>query len=237
MVSHYRFDHRAPQPCAPCGVAPGACARPRGLNGVQRAHALSVVASALAALLVAPATGHAQAASVEIQVPEVRVEAQTPPPAARVEVQPAPPAPGHVWLAGHWRWEHGAYVWVPGHWARPPAQGYVWVPAEWAQRGGVWYFREGHWKAPPPAGVYTPPPAAAVTGQQAPPAAVAEAQPAPPSNGAVWIPGYWAWTGSRYVWVAGTWSSPRPGFVWVPSHWKGGTPYGWKWVQGHWRRV
>ncbi len=138
---------------------------------------LSVVASALAALLIAPATGHAQAASVEIQVPEVRVDAQTPPPAARVEVQPAPPAPGHVWLAGHWRWEHGAYVWVPGHWARPPGQGDVWVPAEWAQRGGVWYFREGHWKAPSPAGVYTPPPAAAVTVQQAPPTAVAEVRP------------------------------------------------------------
>ena len=53
------------------------------------------------------------------------------PPVARVEVVPVKPYPRAVWVAGHWRWNHGRYVWVPGRWIKRP-------------RGWVW--RKGHWK-------------------------------------------------------------------------------------------
>ena len=180
--------------------------------------------------------------SVVLAQAEVQINVGAPPPAARVEVQPAQPYAGAMWVAGHWRWEHGAYAWRPGHWARPPGPGYVWVSAEWVRRGGAWYFRDGHWKpgavavAPAPAGVYAPPPAADVAVQATPPAPRVEVQPAAPYAGAVWIGGYWAWAGNHYDWVPGTWSAPRPGHLWVAGHWKG-TSSGWKWVPGHWRPV
>jgi WXXGXW repeat (2 copies) len=201
---------------------------------------------AFAALSMVPALALAQlSAGVRVEVPEVRIEATTAPPPPRSEVQPPAPGPDFVWIAGHHRWEHGAYVWRPGHWDRPPGPGYVWEPAHWARRGGSWFFRDGHWKAvvavapaPPPVAVtvYTPPVAADVEVGQAPPAPVAEAQTAPPFAGAVWIPGYWSWNGAQYVWAPGLWSAPRPGHVWVSGHWRA-THHGWRWGPGHWRHV
>jgi hypothetical protein len=198
--------------------------------------------------LVVPALGFAQvSATVQVETPEVRVDATTAPPGPRAEVQPPAPAPGYAWVPGHWRWERGAYVWRAGHWTRPPSSGAVWVPAQWVKHGGAWYFKDGHWKAatvpppyvapaPRPPAYYNPPATAEVTVGQAPPAPQVEAQTAPPYSGAVWIGGYWAWNGRQYIWVPGSWSAPRPGFVWVPGHWKA-TPGGWKWAAGHWRHV
>jgi WXXGXW repeat (2 copies) len=185
----------------------------------------------LLALCLAPALVRAQAApAAEPEPPEVQVDAKTAPPPDRVETQPARPSATHVWIAGHWKWEAGAYAWIPGHWAPPPAPGYLWIPDKWVQHGGIWYFREGHWKPAPSV------PAPSVTVQTAPPAAIVETRPASPYAGAVWMPGYWSWNGAQYVWVAGSWVAPRPGYLWVPGHWRG-TPYGWRWVRGHWRRV
>ncbi len=58
-------------------------------------------------------------------------------------------------------------------------------------------------------------------------------QPAP---GAVWVDGYWAYTGrGRYAWVEGRWLMPPPHCrAYVAPHWKrhrGGYIY----VQGYWR--
>jgi hypothetical protein len=63
---------------------------------------------------------------------------------------------------------------------------------------------------------------------------VVVAQPAPQ---AVWLAGYWAYTGqgSRYVWVPGHWEIPPPQYrVYVAPHWvnRGG---GYAYVQGYWR--
>ena len=49
-----------------------------------------------------------------------------------------------------------------------------------------------------------------------PPAPMAEAQrPPPPSPGAVWIEGYWHWTGMQYAWIPGHWEAAPPGAAWA----------------------
>ena len=70
----------------------------------------------------------------------------------------------------------------------------------------------------------------------APPAPVVEVVPARPVSGYyIWQPGYWSWSGLRYVWVAGVYVRPsRPRAAWVPGHWVARRP-GWVWVGGHWR--
>lgn len=78
--------------------------------------------------------------------------------------------------------------------------------------------------------VYTPAPQPAVVQgagtptvivvDRAPPAPRVETQPAPPGTGAVWVPGYWNWTGTQYDWVAGHWESGRSGYAWVPHRWE-----------------
>ncbi len=48
-----------------------------------------------------------------------------------------------------------------------------------------------------------------------PPAPVHEERPPPPNPQAVWIPGYWHWTGMQYAWIPGHWESPPQGAVWA----------------------
>lgn len=38
--------------------------------------------------------------------------------------------------------------------------------------------------------------------------------------GQVWAPGYWAWTGNRYIWVRGRPMLQRDGYRWAPDHWE-----------------
>jgi hypothetical protein len=65
------------------------------------------------------------------------------PPPPRHEVVVA--RPGHVWVAGHWGWNHVRYVWLPGRWvARRP--GYFWVNGVWFHRHDGWAYREGYWR-------------------------------------------------------------------------------------------
>lgn len=65
-----------------------------------------------------------------------------------------------------------------------------------------------------------------------PPAEVVTVQPAP---AAVWIGGYWVYTGVRYGWVPGHWEVPPPRCrAFVAPHWRhrrGGYVY----IQGYWR--
>lgn len=58
----------------------------------------------------------------------------------------------------------------------------------------------------------------AVTGV-APPPPYAEVVPVVPFAGAVWLGGYWGWSGGRHTWVAGHWERPRPGYGWAPHRW------------------
>jgi hypothetical protein len=53
-----------------------------------------------------------------------------------------------------------------------------------------------------------------------PPAPYAEVVPAIPYVGAVWLSGYWGWSGHRHQWVPGRWEQPRPGYYWRPHRWE-----------------
>ncbi len=58
----------------------------------------------------------------------------------------------------------------------------------------------------------SPPRGIVVNGPPPPP--VREERPAPPSPSAVWVNGYWHWTGMRYAWIPGHWDAPPPGAAW-----------------------
>ncbi len=47
-----------------------------------------------------------------------------------------------------------------------------------------------------------------------PPPAVREERPPPPNPQAVWVGGYWHWTGMQYTWIPGHWDIAPPGAVW-----------------------
>ena len=36
----------------------------------------------------------------------------------------------------------------------------------------------------------------------------------------IWAPGYWAWSGDRYIWVRGQAIMRREGYRWAPDHWE-----------------
>ncbi len=52
----------------------------------------------------------------------------------------------------------------------------------------------------------------AVTGP--PPEPMSEARPAPPDAQAVWVAGYWHWSGMQYTWIPGHWENAPPGASW-----------------------
>jgi len=56
------------------------------------------------------------------------------------------------------------------------------------------------------------PPGVAVGGP--PPAPIVEIRPGPPVGRAVWVSGYWHWTGMQYTWIPGHWEEDHPGAVW-----------------------
>jgi WXXGXW repeat (2 copies) len=188
----------------------------------------------LASLASAPRPSSAQ---VQVTLPGVRVSIA--PPALRYEVTPPAPSPRHQWIPGSWGWRGAAHVWMGGHWALPPAYGYVWEPARWENAGGAWVLYDGHWRPsdqpdrlvpyqPPP------PPVEEVVVAAPPPAPIEEVRPPPPFAQAVWVPGYWQWSGVRYVWAAGRWS-PRPaGYMWEPHRWERRDDGKWVHRTGHW---
>jgi hypothetical protein len=56
-----------------------------------------------------------------------------------------------------------------------------------------------------------------------------------PSPAAVWVPGYWAYDGYRYVWVSGFWAVPPPRHHrFVQPHWEP-RPGGYVYIRGYWR--
>lgn len=48
-----------------------------------------------------------------------------------------------------------------------------------------------------------------------PPAPVREERPAPPGPDALWVAGYWHWTGMQYAWIPGHWEAPPAGAIWA----------------------
>jgi WXXGXW repeat (2 copies) len=59
---------------------------------------------------------------------------------------------------------------------------------------------------------FAPPVGVAVSGP--PPEPMGEARPAPPDAQAVWIAGYWHWSGMQYTWIPGHWERAPPGASW-----------------------
>jgi WXXGXW repeat (2 copies) len=43
-------------------------------------------------------------------------------------------------------------------------------------------------------------------------------QPPPPGGSAMWIAGYWHWTGMQYTWIPGHWVVPPAGTQWRAPH-------------------
>ena len=70
----------------------------------------------------------------------------------------------------------------------------------------------------------------------APPAAYSEVIPVAPYPGAVWIGGYWGWSGGRHQWTPGHWTQPRPGYRWHARRWEPAARGGWALRGGYWAR-
>ena len=60
----------------------------------------------------------------------------------------------------------------------------------------------------------TPPPSRGMVVSGPPPPPVQEVRSAPPGANAVWVDGYWHWTGARYAWIPGHWENAPPGATW-----------------------
>jgi hypothetical protein len=63
--------------------------------------------------------------------------------------------------------------------------------------------------APPPYGMAVAAP---------PPQPVVEVRPPARDPTAVWIPGYWHWTGIQYTWIPGHWDIAPAGAQWRAPH-------------------
>lgn len=69
-----------------------------------------------------------------------------------------------------------------------------------------------------------------------PPAPYVEAVPVAPFVGAVWIGGFWDWSGGRHVWHPGRYERPRPGFAYRQGGWSHGPDGRWMLHRGGWER-
>ncbi len=80
-------------------------------------------------------------------------------------------------------------------------------------------------------------PARGVAVSGPPPAPIAEQpQMPPPGPGAVWVAGYWHWTGMQYAWIPGHWENAPPGTAWAaPRYVKGEGGYFYE--EGRWKPV
>ena len=94
----------------------------------------------LVALLSWPAGGCATTAAGG------RVYVSTAPPPPVAEARGIAPGPGHVWVAGFYRWNQTRYVWVPGRWTAPPRPKAVWVPGHWQRTSRGYHWVEGRWR-------------------------------------------------------------------------------------------
>jgi hypothetical protein len=94
--------------------------------------------------------------------------------------------------------------------------------AEW--RAGYWQWTEETWVWL--AGMWRVPDSDIVaeqttTAPQPPPPLQAEMPPPAPVRVAVWVPGFWQWSGSSWIWVAGSWQlRPDARAEWRPAAWQ-----------------
>ncbi|MBV8762133.1 MAG: hypothetical protein JO257_32870 [Deltaproteobacteria bacterium] len=102
---------------------------------------------------------------------------------------------------------------------QPPAlsEHATWRPGYWQWTECTWVWLAGQWRVPDSdiaANATTKAPAA-------PPPPQAETPTPPPVRTAVWIGGFWQWSGSTWVWIAGSWQlPPSPSVTWRPAEWQ-----------------
>ena len=73
--------------------------------------------------------------------------------------------------------------------------------------------------------------------QQVPPAPapLADNVTPPPASNALWVPGYWDYTGNGYTWTAGHWEIPPPASTtYIAAHWENRGDAN-VFVRGYWR--
>lgn len=75
-----------------------------------------------------------------------------------------------------------------------------------------------------------------ITADVAPPAPYVEPIPVLPYAGAVWIGGFWDWSGGRHVWRPGHYEHPRAGFAYRQPGWSHGADGRWMLHRGGWER-
>ena len=76
--------------------------------------------------------------------PSDEISTQEPPEVIQERIAVAP-SPVHVWIGGHWGWQHGAYAWAPGYWAVRPHYRSHWAPGAWSRHGHGWRWHHGRW--------------------------------------------------------------------------------------------
>ena len=92
-----------------------------------------------------------------------------------------------------------------------------WRPGYWQWTAGTWVWLAGMWRVPDEdiASEQT------TTAPAAPPPPKPEAPPPPPVRVAVWVPGFWQWSGATWVWVGGSYQlRPDPRTRWHAAEWQ-----------------
>ena len=151
------------------------------------------------------------------------------PPEALEEMPPdEKPDDDAVWIGGYWAWDDDRqdFLWVSGCWRVKP-EGKEWMPGYWREVGAQHQWVPGFWTNVAERA------SAEVTYYPEPPPPPQLAPPAPPEPDMFYVPGYWMWTGDRYVWRAGYYTRMRAGHVYVSSHYRW-TPHGYVFVSGYW---
>jgi hypothetical protein len=92
--------------------------------------------------------------------------------------------------------------WRPGY--------YQWSECTWIWLAGMWRVPEADIVAEQ-----------TTTAPAAPPAAQVEVAPVAPIHAAVWIAGFWQWSGTSWVWIRGSWQlRPEASATWRVPEWR-----------------
>jgi len=92
-----------------------------------------------------------------------------------------------------------------------------WRPGYWQWTEGKWVWLTGMWRVPESDIVAEQ----TTTAPHAPPPLQIETPPPAPVTVAVWVPGFWQWSGASWVWIAGSWQlRPAPSATWQPAEWR-----------------
>ena len=149
-----------------------------------------------------------------------------------------PPVPNATWVAPQWQQQGSGYVLRDGFWQQgpitpPPAQQIVVTQPVTPPPTQTVVVTQP--TTPPPQTVVVTQPVQAQVIVAPPPPPPTEVVYARPSRFHVWVPGFWAWRGGRYVWIAGHWERPPHGRRgWAEPRWerRGGN---YVFIEGHWR--